>query len=92
MVLARALGVDAGRDAVLARIFDGALAGAPARLAEFLEAPRCHARASRVTACRTRMPPAWVEAALQGVRGRKFHRRRAQRVIATRPLEEQAAS
>ena len=38
LVLARALGADAGRDAVLARIFDGALADAPAALAAFLEA------------------------------------------------------
>ena len=36
MVLQRALGVDAGRDAVLARIFDGELPGAPARLEAFL--------------------------------------------------------
>ncbi len=36
MVLQRAVGADAGRDAVLARIFDGDLAGAPARLEAFL--------------------------------------------------------
>jgi phosphonate metabolism-associated iron-containing alcohol dehydrogenase len=36
MVLARASGVDAGRDAVLAKVFDGDLAGAPRRLGEFL--------------------------------------------------------
>ena len=37
LVLARALGAEAGRDAVLARIFEGALADAPERLAAFLE-------------------------------------------------------
>jgi phosphonate metabolism-associated iron-containing alcohol dehydrogenase len=36
MVMARALGRDAGRDAVLAEIFDGRLADAPQRLASFL--------------------------------------------------------
>ncbi len=36
MVLERAIGVDAGRDAVLARVFDGPLADAPAQLAAFL--------------------------------------------------------
>ena len=71
MVLARALGVDAGRDAVLARIFDGALAGAPAWLAEFLEALGVSTRfasygVSDVDASRM------VEAAVQGVRGRNF--------------------
>ncbi|MGD9946656.1 MAG: iron-containing alcohol dehydrogenase PsrA [Burkholderiaceae bacterium] len=37
MVLRRALGVDAGRDAVLSEIFGGDLAGAPERLAAFIE-------------------------------------------------------
>ena len=37
MVLRRALGADTGRDAVLARIFDGDLGGAPARLEAFLQ-------------------------------------------------------
>jgi phosphonate metabolism-associated iron-containing alcohol dehydrogenase len=36
MVLERARGADAGRDAVLAAVFDGDLAGAPRRLREFL--------------------------------------------------------
>ena len=36
MVLERAAGADAGRDAVLAAIFDGDLAGAPRKLREFL--------------------------------------------------------
>jgi phosphonate metabolism-associated iron-containing alcohol dehydrogenase len=36
MVLGRASGVDAGRDAVLAEVFDGDLSGAPHRLAGFL--------------------------------------------------------
>lgn len=36
MVLERALGVDAGRDAVLAQVFDGDLRGAPRRLEAFL--------------------------------------------------------
>ena len=38
MVLERAVGSDAGRDAVLARIFDADLANAPRRLREFLRA------------------------------------------------------
>jgi phosphonate metabolism-associated iron-containing alcohol dehydrogenase len=38
MVLERAAGADPGRDAVLAQIFDGDLAGAPARLRAFLRA------------------------------------------------------
>ena len=38
MVLERAVGADPGRDAVLASIFDGDLAGAPRRLREFLRA------------------------------------------------------
>ena len=37
MVLERAIGVDAGRDAVLESAFDGDLRDAPRRLAEFLE-------------------------------------------------------
>ena len=37
MVLARAMGKDDGRDAVLASVFDGDLASGPARLTEFLE-------------------------------------------------------
>jgi phosphonate metabolism-associated iron-containing alcohol dehydrogenase len=36
MVLERARGADPGRDAVLAQVFDGDLAGAPRRLREFL--------------------------------------------------------
>ena len=36
MVLARAVGADPRRDAVLARVFDGNLEGAPARLGDFL--------------------------------------------------------
>ena len=38
MVLERAVGADPGRDAVLAQIFDGDLAGAPERLRAFLRA------------------------------------------------------
>jgi hypothetical protein len=71
MVLARAIGVDAARDSVLARIFGGNLAGAPERLATFLEG----------LGVRTRFDAYGVDAAeearmigeaLEGVRGRNF--------------------
>ncbi|MEP6997031.1 MAG: iron-containing alcohol dehydrogenase PsrA [Betaproteobacteria bacterium] len=71
MVLGRALGADAGRDAVLARIFDGALSGAPARLTEFLETVGVSTRFSSYgvsDAESDRM----VAAALHSVRGKNF--------------------
>jgi len=71
MVLARALGVDPSRDAVLARIFDGSLADAPAALTRFLEdlgvSTRFESYGVDADAAQ-RM----VHAALGGVRGRNF--------------------
>jgi len=71
MVLQRALGADAGRDAVLARIFDGDLAGAPARLEAFLQrvgvaTDFAHYGVDEADARRM------VAHALGGVRGRNF--------------------
>jgi phosphonate metabolism-associated iron-containing alcohol dehydrogenase len=71
MVLARAIGTDAGRDAVLARVFGGSLTDAPARLAAFLEGLGVSTRfdAYGVDAAEeTRM----IGAALEGVRGKNF--------------------
>ena len=71
MVLQRAVGASADRDGVLARIFDGDLAGAPARLTAFLEGLGVATRfeAYGVAAGeQDRM----VSAALDGVRGRNF--------------------
>ena len=89
LVLARALGVDPGRDAVLARVFDGALDGAPASLAAFLEALGVSTRfesygVSEAQAARM------IEAALHGVRGRNFIG--ADRAAASPTSVEQAAS
>ena len=71
LVLARALGADAGRDAVLARVFDGALSDAPSRLAGFLESLGVSTRFDSYGVSDTdaaRM----IAAALEGVRGRNF--------------------
>ena len=71
MVLGRAIGADAGRDAVLARIFGPDLADAPARLATFLEGLGVHTRFDAYgvsDAESSRM----VTDALDGVRGRNF--------------------
>lgn len=71
LVLARALGADAGRDAVLARIFDGPLPDAPARLTAFLEGLGV---STRFETYGVSAPQAagMIEAALDGVRGRNF--------------------
>jgi phosphonate metabolism-associated iron-containing alcohol dehydrogenase len=71
MVLERAKGRDAGRDAVLAAIFDGDLAAGPRRLREFIEGVGVATDfgAYGVDAAEsTRM----VADALEGVRGRNF--------------------
>lgn len=71
MVLGRATGIDPGRDAVLAAIFDGELAGAPQRLAKFLESVgvKTDFEAYGVTEDDWRR---MVTQALDGVRGRNF--------------------
>jgi phosphonate metabolism-associated iron-containing alcohol dehydrogenase len=71
MVLERAIGSDAGRDAVLARIFDGDLAQAPRRLREFLRAVGVKTEFADYGVAEEdsrRM----VANALDGVRGRNF--------------------
>jgi phosphonate metabolism-associated iron-containing alcohol dehydrogenase len=71
MVLQRALGVDAGRDAVLARVFDGALADAPAQLGAFMArvgVATDFAAYGVAAADSQRM----VSEAMGGVRGRNF--------------------
>ena len=71
MVLERAIGVDAGRDAVLASAFDGELRDAPRRLAEFLECVgvRTEFAAYGVTDDDSRR---MVAQAMDGVRGKNF--------------------
>lgn len=71
MVLERAIGVDAGRDAVLASVFDGDLHDAPGRLAEFLErvGVKTEFAAYGVTDEDSRR---MVEQAMDGVRGKNF--------------------
>ena len=71
LVLARALGADAGRDAVLARIFDGTLADAPARLTAFLEALGVSTRFETYGVSEAQAA-GMIEAALDGVRGKNF--------------------
>jgi len=71
LVLSRALGADAGRDAVLARIFDGALADAPARLTAFLEGLGVSTRFETYGVSEAQAA-GMIEAALDGVRGRNF--------------------
>jgi len=71
MVLARAIGIDAGRDVVLAKIFGVDLAGAPQRLAGFLQRLGVDTRFEAYgvePAEATRM----IDDALEGVRGRNF--------------------
>ncbi|MEO7741585.1 MAG: iron-containing alcohol dehydrogenase PsrA [Usitatibacter sp.] len=71
MVLGRAVGIDPGRDAVLASVFDGELAAAPARLAAFLQdlgvATEFHAYGVSEDDSRS-----MVRDAMDGVRGRNF--------------------
>ncbi len=71
MVLERALGVDAGRDEVLAEIFGGDLAGAPARLARFIESlgVRTEFSAYGVDDTDSRR---MIDDAMDGVRGKNF--------------------
>lgn len=71
LVLARALGADAGRDAVLARIFDRALPEAPARLTAFLEGLGVSTRFETYGVSEAQAA-GMIEAALDGVRGRNF--------------------
>jgi len=71
MVLERARGADAGRDAVLAAIFDGDLADAPQRLRAFLESVGVRTDFAHYGVTEddsSRM----IAAALEGVRGRNF--------------------
>src|SRR6478735_1512105 len=68
LVLARALGADAGRDAVLGRIFDGALPDAPARLTAFLEGLGVSTRFETYGVSEVQAA-GMIETALDGVRG-----------------------
>ncbi len=71
MVLERAIGIDPGRDAVLARIFDGDLESAPSRLADFLARLGVDTEftAYGMTEAESRE---LVQSALDGVRGKNF--------------------
>ncbi len=89
LVLARAVGADAGRDAVLARIFDGALADAPARLTAFLEGLGVSTRFETYGVSEAQAA-GMIEAALDGVRGRNFIG--AGRAASPRSSMEHAAS
>jgi phosphonate metabolism-associated iron-containing alcohol dehydrogenase len=71
LVLERALGADAGRDAVLARIFDGDLASAPRRLTQFLEELGVSTRFASYGVSDARRDE-MIAAALEGVRGKNF--------------------
>lgn len=77
MVLERAAGVDAGRDAVLAAVFDGDLPGAPRRLRAFLASVgvKSDFAAYGVSEADSRR---MVAHALEGVRGRNFIGARSQ--------------
>jgi phosphonate metabolism-associated iron-containing alcohol dehydrogenase len=89
LVLARALGADAGRDAVLARIFDGALPDAPTRLTAFLEGLGVSTRFETYGVSEAQAA-GMIEAALDGVRGKNFIG--ASRAASPRPSMEHAAS
>jgi phosphonate metabolism-associated iron-containing alcohol dehydrogenase len=71
MVLRRAIGASAGRDAVLARVFDVPLAQAPAELDRFLETLGVSTRFESygVTAAESER---MIANALEGVRGKNF--------------------
>jgi len=71
MVLERAIGIDAGRDALLATVFDGDLAAAPRRLTAFLESVGVESDfgAYGVSEEDSRR---MVAQAMEGVRGRNF--------------------
>ena len=85
MVLERACGIDPARDAVLARIFDGDLDRAPARLTDFIESIGVSTRFASYGVSdhdAARM----VAEALEGVRGRNFIGARAARPAAVEPI------
>jgi hypothetical protein len=71
MVLERAIGIDAGRDALLATVFDGDLGAAPRRLTAFLESVGVESDfgAYGVSDDDSRR---MVAQAMEGVRGRNF--------------------
>jgi phosphonate metabolism-associated iron-containing alcohol dehydrogenase len=71
MVLERAIGIDGGRDAVLASVFGGELRNAPQRLAEFLErvGVQTEFAAYGVSEDDSRR---MVKQAMDGVRGKNF--------------------
>jgi phosphonate metabolism-associated iron-containing alcohol dehydrogenase len=89
LVLARALGTDAGRDDVLGRIFDGALPDAPARLTGFLEGLGVSTRFETYGVSETQAA-SMIESALDGARGKNFIG--AGRAASPRPSMEHAAS
>jgi len=89
LVLGRALGADAGRDAVLGRIFDGALADAPLRLTAFLEGLGVSTRFDTYGVSPAQAD-GMIAAALDGVRGKNFIG--ARRAASTRPSTEHAGS
>ncbi len=70
-MLARALGADARRDAVLAEVFDGPLAEAPAALADFLERLGVSTRFESYGVAEAESQR-MIAAALDGVRGKNF--------------------
>jgi phosphonate metabolism-associated iron-containing alcohol dehydrogenase len=71
LVLRRALGTDPGRDAVLARIFDDALADAPASLTAFLESLGVSTRFESYGVAPDEAQR-MITHALDGVRGKNF--------------------
>jgi len=89
LVLGRALGADAGRDAVLGRIFDGALADAPLRLTAFLEGLGVSTRFDTYGVSPVQADD-MIAAALDGVRGKNFIG--ARRAASPQPSTEHAAS
>jgi phosphonate metabolism-associated iron-containing alcohol dehydrogenase len=89
LVLARALGTDAGRDDVLGRIFDGALPDAPARLTGFLEGLGVSTRFETYGVSETQAA-SMIESALDGARGKNFIG--AGHAASPRPSMEHAAS
>jgi phosphonoacetate hydrolase len=71
MVLKRAIGADAGRDAVLARVFDDDLANAPRKLTEFIEQLGVSTRFDSYGVSETEARQ-MIANALEGVRGKNF--------------------
>ena len=72
MVLERAIGVDAARDAVLARVFDGDLAGAPAQLRAFIARVGVATEFRRLRRRRGRVAAHGARRRWSGVRGKNF--------------------